>query len=147
VKAVEPVTQNITLEKDVSIELGAGANRGSASAGFCAMPFVDLTDIPKPCTFRLTGAKWAFESASETGYIRFFVANKSGTKLAGDYTHPSKMPTGVTMVMNNDSLADITVTVTSDNVGKIRFVGCYSMAPATGNFADAKATLTYTPES
>lgn len=148
--AAEPVTVDIGITKDYSITLDTGALRGSTSAGYGTTDFIALADIPKPCTINLTGGAWAYANTSDTGYVRFFVADKSDNKLAGDYTHYSKMPAGVTMVYNDTARNDITVTVTSENIGKIRFAGAYGIggsANGTNNFADMKATLTYTPDS
>lgn len=148
-KSVQPVTENITLSENMAIVVGTGADRAN-TAGFCATPLINLTNIPKPCTIHLTKAKWMNDTATETGYNRFYIEDKSGNKLASDYTHSSKMPSGVTMVSNNSDHTDITVTITSDNVGKVRFAGNWthkSLDSITGNGYNmvAEATLTYTP--
>lgn len=145
----EPVTENITLTKDVSIVTGTGADRASSTA-YCATPHIDVSGIPKPCTIHLTGARWTFTNASDTGYIRFYIANTSGTKLASDYTHSSKMPSGVTLATNDGDETDVTVTITSDNIGTVRFAGHYTygnLGNTNVNMTQTQATLTYTPTS
>ena len=141
--AAEPVTENITLAANTSIVLDATGSDRANTTGFTATPHIDLRGIPKPCTIRLTNAKWTFNTATETGYIRFFVKDASEAKVAGDYTHPSKMPSGVTMALNGGSIEDVTVTVTSDNIGYIRFTG--ALIPEGNGYKSATATLTYTP--
>lgn len=145
----EPVTENITLTKDVSIVTDTGADRANTTA-YCATPHIDVSDIPKPCTIHLTGARWTYTNASDNGYIRFYIANTSGTKLASDYTHPSKMPSGVTLATNGSDETDVTVTITSDNIGTVRFTGWYTygnLGNTNASMAQTKATLTYTPAS
>lgn len=145
----EPVTENITLTKDMAIVVGTGADRAN-TGGYCATPHIDVSTIPKPCTLHFTGARWTFTNASDTGYIRFYIADKSGTKLASDYTHSSKMPSGVTLATNGGDETDVTVTITSDNIGTVRFAGHYlsgNLANTNASMAQTKATLTYTPNS
>ncbi len=147
-QAAQPVTEDIALTKNMSIVVGTGADRAN-TASYCTTPHIDVSNIPKPCSIHLTGARWTFSNAAESGYIRFYIADKSGTKLASDYTYSSKMPSGVTMTVN-DNESDVTVTVTSDNVGTLRFAGHWAWSGIPGfdsvNMI-AKATLTYTPES
>lgn len=147
----EPVTENITLTDAMSIVLDTTGSDRINSAGYCATPHIDVRNIPKPCTIHLTKAKWSLASATESGYVRFFVKDISGNKIVCDYTYPSKMPDGVTMVLNNENAADVTVTVNSDNIGYVRFAGRWSggFSDSNDSFAAAntKATLTYTPAS
>ena len=150
VKVAEPVTENITLLKDVSLKGTNFDEDRTGTTGYCATPSIDLTNIPKPCIIHLTGACWENKNVSDSSYIRCSILDTSGTKLLGDYTHSSKMPSGVTMVHNTENRQDVTVTVTGNNIGKVRFAACYGIAgdnSGTNNFADAKATLTYTPAS
>lgn len=146
-KPKEPVTENILVTKEVSIVTGTGADRAN-TASYCATPFIDVSNIPKPCVISLKQTRWAFLNASDTGYIRFYIADKSGTKLASDYTHSSKMPSGVTMECNGADTKgydDVTVTVTNDNIGTLRFAGQY-VYDGTGSASEPIATLTYTPK-
>jgi len=46
--------------------------------------------------------------------------------------------------VHDNTAKTATITVTSDNIGKVRFAGHYTYNN-TGSFANAKATLTYTP--
>ena len=145
----EPVTENITLTKDMAIVVGTGVDRANTT-GYCATPHIDVSTIPKPCTIHLTGARWTFTNAGDSGYIRFYIADKSGTKLASDYTHSSKMPSGVTLATNGGDETDVTVTITSDNIGTLRFAGYYTygnLVNTNASMAQTKATLTYTPNS
>ena len=152
VQVADPVTENLTLTGKTSITTDAGATRED-TAGYCTTPYIDVSNIPKPCTIKLEGAGWACVDQSQTtGYIRFYVENVSGAKLAGGATRSSAMPEGVTMVNgavdtgNGTQYTDITVTVMSDNVGKLRFAGCYTTVTPNGLDANVtKATLTYTP--
>ena len=146
-QAAEPITENITVTKEMSIVVGTGADRPNTQS-YCATPHIDVSDIPKPCVISLKQTRWAYLNASDTGYIRFYIADKNGTKLASDYTHSSKVPSGVTMECNgadNKGYDDITVTVTSDNVGTLRFAGWY-VYDGTGSASDPIVTLTYTPK-
>lgn len=146
-QAAEPVTENITVTKEMSIVIGTGADR-AGTASCCATTFIDVSNLPKPCVISLKQTRWAALDASYSGYVRFYIADKSGTKLASDYTHASKMPSGVTMQCNNpDSHGydDVTITVTSDNIGKLRFAGQY-VYDGTGSASEPIATLTYTPK-
>lgn len=151
VKVVEPVTTSITLMKDTSLKGTNYDEDRTGTSGFCATPTIDLTNIPKPCTINLTGACWAYSTTSESGYIRCSIFNTSGSKLVGGYTHKDYMPSGVTMVYNDTDRNNVTVTVTSNNIGKVRFAGMYmwnnNNQHGTENFDDAKATLTYMPAS
>lgn len=81
----EPVTENITVTKDMSIVVGTGADRANTTS-YCATPHIDVSNIPKPCVIKLTQTKWAYTTESDSGYIRFYIADKSGTKLGSDYT-------------------------------------------------------------
>ena len=143
----EPVTENITVTKDMSIVVGTGADRANTTS-YCATQHIDVSNIPKPCVIKLTQTKWAYTNESDTGYIRFYIADKSGTKLGSDYTHSSKMPAGVTMACETvtKDFDDVTVTVTSDTIGTLRFSGLY-VYDGTGAASEPKATLTYTPAS
>ena len=143
----EPVTENITVTKDMSIVVGTGADRANTTS-YCATQQIDVSNIPKPCVIKLTQTKWAYTNESDTGYIRFYIADKSGTKLGSDYTHSSKMPAGVTMSCETvtKDFDDVTVTVTSDTIGTLRFSGQY-VYDGTGAASEPKATLTYTPAS
>lgn len=145
--SVEPVTENITLTDGLSIVATSGADR--ALAGYCATPHIDVSNIPKPCVIKLKKALWAYTQSSTTGYTRCYITDKNGNKLVGDYTHSSKMPSGVTMEYNDNVVTDVTITITSDNIGTLRFAGQW-----TGNYSDSNdrfadsntsATLTYTP--
>lgn len=143
----EPVTENITVTKDMSIVVGTGADRANTTS-YCATPHIDVSNIPKPCVIKLTQTRWAYTDATESGYVRFYIADKSGTKLGSDYTHSSKMPAGVTMECKTVTkyYDDVTVTVTSDTIGTLRFSGQY-VYDGTGSASEPKATLTYTPAS
>lgn len=146
-KPTDPVTENITVTKDMSIVVGTGADRANTTS-YCATPHIDVSSIPKPCVIKLTQTKWAYTDATESGYVRFYIADKSGTKLGSDYTHSSKMPAGVTMECKTVTkyYDDVTVTVTSDTIGTLRFSGQY-VYDGTGAASEPKATLTYTPAS
>lgn len=147
---VEPVTENITLTDGIRI----GSDGGDRTqAGYCATPYIDLTSIPKPCAINLTKAKWAFATSSETGMIMYYALKADGTKLAGGYTNDTIGSGHFNLVRNNGKNTDITVTVTSNEVAKIRFSGQWASADVRDDygFADwdtnmhAEATLTYTP--
>ena len=144
VKVIEPVTETITVTSDMSITVN-GDDRANTSE-YCATPYIDLSQKPKPCVIKLDGAQWTNASASDTSYIRFCVLNTSGQKIVGGYTHPSYMPDGITMTVNDDDRTDVTVTVTGSNIGKIRFAGRYFWE-STNHLDEVKATLTYTPNS
>jgi hypothetical protein len=147
IAAAEPVTENITLLKDTSLVLD-GTDRAN-TVGYCATVAIDVSNLPKPCTIHLTGARWTNGSASDSSYIRTYIEDTSGNKLIGNYTYPTVMPSGVTMTRNNDTDVDVTVTVTSDNIGKLRFAGYWAWSHIeenlNGTVMVAKATLTYTP--
>lgn len=153
-QVLPPVTENLTLEAKTSITTDAGATRDN-TAGHCTTPYIDVSNIPKPCTIQLTGAGWAnVDQSYAGGYIRFYIEDVNGVKLAGAATTSSKMPDGVTMTNgtvdsgNGTQYVDVTITVTSDNIGKLRFAGCYTTVTPTAFDANVtKATLTYTPNS
>lgn len=146
-KPTDPVTENITVTKDMSIVVGTGADRANTTS-YCATPHIDVSNIPKPCVIKLTQTRWAYTDTTESGYVRFYIADKNGTKLGSDYTHSSKMPAGVTMDCKTVTkyYDDVTVTVTSDTIGTLRFSGMY-VYDGTGSASEPKATLTYTPAS
>ena len=142
----EPVTENISLASDTSIVTGDGADR--AATGYYATSHMDVSGIPKPCVIQLTGAMWTYQTADESGYVRFYIADTSNTKLASDYTHSSKMPDGVRMTVNDSRGYDVTVTVTSSSIKTLRFAGAKKPNPEnTNEYLVPKVTLTYTPES
>jgi hypothetical protein len=144
VTAVEPVTVEIALTDGIRI----GSDGGDRTlVGFCATEMVDLRSIPKPCTINLTKAKWCSDGSMTT--IRYYVANADGTAL--DFGETVVGTTDyIDVVANGGSFGDITVTVTSDAVGYVRFSGYwakaeYSDSNAKFELAGTKATLTYTP--
>lgn len=152
VKAAEPVTTNITLTNGKRIG-SDGTDRDLA--GYCATEYIDLTNIPKPCTIHLTKAKWTFGSASETGTIMYYAWKADGSKLVGGYTNDTIGGGYFTLVRNNGKNTDVTVNVTSDEVTKIRFSGHWANGEVNTDWnltnwdtvMQAEATLTYTPVS
>ena len=152
VKAAEPVTTNIVLTDGKRIG-SDGTDRDLA--GYCATEYIDLTNIPKPCTIHLTDAKWVYATSSETGTIMYYAWKADGSKLVGGYTNDTIGSGYFTLVRNNGKNTDVTVTVTSNDVAKIRFSGHWANGEVRDNcgYADwdtvmhAQATLTYTPAS
>lgn len=146
IKAAEPVTVDVALTDGIRI----GSDGGDRTlAGFCATEMIDLRSIPKPCTINLIKAKWASDGTTTT--VRYYVANASGSALANGVTTEGSFDY-FTVADNSSNYSNITVTVTSDNVGYIRFSGQWAISgisDSSSKFADAgtKATLTYTPAS
>lgn len=141
---VEPVTENITLTDGIRV----GSDGGDRTqAGCCATPHIDLTNIPKPCTIHLTGARWAFYDTAATGHIMYYATKADGSKLAGGYTNDSIGDGYFSLVRNGggENETDVTVTVTSNEVATIRFGGVWTTVDP--NTMQAKATLTYTPNA
>lgn len=146
IKVAEPVTVDIGLTDKYAIEFSAGNLRGSESAGYASTNFIEVGNIPKPCTIHLTGARWV--TAQESGYIRFFAADTSNNKIVGANTLIKYLPDGMALTSNNANYDDVTFTITGSNIGKLRFTGLYGTGDGytgTGNFSGIKATLTYTP--
>ena len=147
---VEPITVNIPLTDGIRISSSDGGDRDQS--GCCATGWIDLTNVPRPCTIHLSGVRWASASGT-TGYHSFvcsFAKNASGTKIEGKYTSPDN--TSMKIVCNNDNFSDVTVTIVSTDVASVRFSGAYATANSqnvygVGSYATAKATLTYMPES
>lgn len=150
IKVMEPVTENITLTNGIRIG-SDGTDR--TLAGYCATPQIDLTNIPKPCTIHLTKARWAYASSSETGTVMYYAWTADGSKLVGGSTNDTIGNGYFTLVRNGGKNTDVTVTVTSNEVAKIRFAGAWANGDVRDDygFADwdtnmhAEATLTYTP--
>ena len=147
-QAAQPVTVNIGLRD--GIRLGSDGGDRTGAAGYCATERVNLTNIPKPCIIHLTKARWAYNTASETGYVMTCAKNASGANLVATYTNDTIGSGYFTVVRNNDIGNDVTVTVTSDAVAEICFSGQwahvnYSDSNSTLAAANTKATLTYTP--
>lgn len=146
-QAAEPVTVDIALTDGIRI----GSDGGDRTqTGYCATPHIDLTNIPKPCTIRLTKAKWIVLDGESNTLIRVYAKKANGTALIADVTKESIGGSYFTVVNNSDIGNDVTVTVTSNDVGYIRFSGSwtgYGISDSTDSFAEAntKATLTYTP--
>ena len=146
---VEPVTVDIALTDGIRIG-SDGTDR--TQAGYCATPHIDLTNIPKPCTIRLTKAYWCADASSAT-MVRVHAAKADGAALLNNVTMESVGGSYFTVVDNSNGTGnDVTVTVTSDDVATIRFSGWWSRggvsdSQATITAANTKATLTYTPES
>lgn len=141
---VEPVTVDIALTDGIRI----GSDGGDRTVnGMCATEMIDLRSIPKPCTINLTKAKWCSDGSTTT--VRYYVANASGTALANGATVPGATDYFTVVDNSTDDNGDVTVTVTSEDVGYIRFSGSWANAysDSTNTFAAAntKATLTYTP--
>lgn len=140
----EPVTVDIALTDAIRI----GSDGGDRTqAGYCATEMIDLRSIPKPCTINLTKAQWCSDGTSSS--VRYYVANASGTALDSGIT-PIGVTDYFTVVANNGSWADVTVTVASHDVGYIRFSGYWANVNYSDNSsslaaANTKATLTYTP--
>lgn len=151
VVVLDPVTESLTLTAKTAIT--ADGSTRADTAGYCATDHIDVSNIPKPCTFSLVGAGWSYVDTANSGYIRFYITDTSGNKLAGGNTHSSKMPDGVTMTCdtpsdNGSSYLNVSVTVTSDTVGTLRFSGHYTAVTPNGlDTSVTKATLTYTPVS
>lgn len=148
-QAAEPVTVDITLTN--GIRLGSDGTDRTA-AGCCATPYIDLTNVPKPCTINLTKAAWCNNDSYNSGYVRCYAKKADGTALVSDTTREDVGGNYFTVVCNGGSVGDVTITVTSDDVGYIRFSAVWTAvgySDSTANFAAAntKATLTYTPES
>ena len=149
IKVVEPVTVNIALTDGIRIG-SDGTDR--TQAGYCVTPYIDLTNIPKPCTIRLTKAFWC-DSSKAMNMVRVHTANASGAKLINDITSESVGGSYFTVVDNSGGTGnDVTVTVTSADVASIRFSGWWAkkgVSDSDVTFANAntKATLTYTPKS
>lgn len=141
---VAPVTENITLTDGIRVGSDGGDR---AQAGCCATPHIDLTNIPKPCTIHLTGARWAFYDTAATGHIMYYATKADGSKLAGGYTTDSIGDGYFSLVRNGggENETDVTVTVTSNEVATIRFGGVWTTV--NPNTMQAKATLTYTPNA
>lgn len=146
IKVIEPVTIDIGLRD--GIRLGSDGGDRTGAAGHCATERIDLTNISRPCVINLTGAKWAYATASETGYIMTCARNANNNNLVATYTNDTIGNGYFSVVKNNDSIVDVTVTVTSDVVAEICFSGMWSYVnSSTMAAAGTKATLTYTPES
>ena len=143
---IQPVTNDIVVTKNMRISLSSDGG-DSTENGCCATEWIDLTNIPKPCTINLTGIKWS-SASSTTGYhtrVMSVYKDSSDTVIDKGYTSPDV--TVATVSNNNDDGTDVTVTITNTNIAKIRFCGASSTAsPAgVGSIDDARATLTYTP--
>ena len=149
IKEAEPVTVDITLTDGIRVGSDGGDR---TAAGCCATPHIDLTNVPKPCTINLTKAAWCNNDSYNSAYVRCYAKKADGTMLVADTTREDVGGNYFTVVCNGGSVGDVTITVTSDDVGYIRFsavwtaVGC---SDSVTNFTEAntKATLTYTPES
>ena len=138
----QPVTVDIALTDGIRID-SDGTDR--TLAGFCATEMIDLRSIPKPCTINLTEAKWCSDGSTQT--VRYYVADASGTALDANITIIGTK-NYFTLVDNSGDYKDVTITVTSSDVGYIRFSGQWGGTGTTENpatFENVKATLTYTP--
>lgn len=147
-KAVaEPVTVDIALTDGIRI----GSDGGDRTqAGYCATPHIDLTNIPKPCTIHLTKAKWLVLDGESNTMIRVYAKKADDTPLITDVAKEGSGGSYFTIVDNSDIGNDVIVTITSNDVGYIRFSGRWSFAGASDSqdsfaTANTKATLTYTP--
>ena len=149
--------ENVTIKRTVTddITLTDGIRVGSdgtdrTQAGFCATPHIDLTNIPKPCTIHLTGAKWAYATSSETGPIMFYATKTDGSVLTNGYTSDAVGKGYFTVVKNNGDVTDVTITVLSDEVATIRLSGHWARGDINGtnggNTMVAKAKLQYKVE-
>lgn len=146
IKVIEPVTIDIGLRD--GIRLGSDGGDRTGATGYCATERIDLTNISIPCVINLTGAKWAFATASESGYIMTCARDANNNNLVATYTNDTIGSGYFSVVKNNDSVVDVTVTVTSDVVAEICFSGMWSYVDSSSMAAaGTKATLTYTPES
>lgn len=149
IKVIEPVTVDIALTDGIRI----GSDGGDRTqAGYCATEDINLTNIPKPCTIKLTKAKWVVFDGEGNTLIRVYAKKADGTQLISDVTKESVGGSYFTVVNNGDLGNDVVVTVTSTDVGYIRFSGQWSYSGASDSnnsfaAANTKATLTYTPAS
>jgi hypothetical protein len=148
-QVAQPVTQNITLTNGIRIG-SDGTDR--TQAGYCATPHIDLTNIPKPCTIKLVKAYWC-DAANSAGMVRVHAKKTDDTVLINAITREGVGGNYFTVVDNSGGIGnDVTVTVTSDEVGYIRFSGHWSKPGVSDSMdsitaAGTKATLTYTPAS
>ena len=149
IKVIEPVTVDIALTD--GLRLGSdGTDR--TQAGYCATEDINLSNIPKPCTIQLTKAKWLVFDGESNAMIRVYAKKADGTKLISDVIKENVGGSYFTVVDNSDIGNDVVVTVTSNDVGYIRFSGQWTHTGASDSnnsfaAANTKATLTYTPES
>lgn len=141
-QVAQPVTVDITLTNAKRIG-SDGTLRDQA--GYSVTDDIELTDIPKPCIIHLTGSKWAYANNTDTGYVMYYSKKANGSKLLSGYTDDTDDFDQFTIDTNNGDITDVSVTVKSDEVAFIRFCGNHTYN--SGAFANAKATLTYTPES
>jgi len=142
--AVEPVTVDIPLTDGIRI----GSDGGDRTlAGHCATEMIDLRNIAKPCTINLTKARWCSDGTTTT--IRYYVADADGNMLGADAT-VVKTTDHITIEAIDGHYGNVVVTVTSDDVGYVRFSANWTnsnYSDSDSRFADAhtKATLTYVP--
>lgn len=142
----DPVT--IDVELIDGIRIGSDGTE-KTQAGYCATENIDLTNIPKPCTINLTKAFWC-TTGSDT-MVRVYAQKADSTKLVADMTKVGVGDNYFTIADNSGGAGnDVTVTITSNDVGYIRFSGWWAktgVSDSVVSFIDAntKATLTYTP--
>lgn len=144
-RPVEPVTVSYTLLDSTSLKGADYSEDRTGTAGYCATPLIDITEIPRPCTINLTGARWFYDNDSDSGYVRMHIADISGNKISGGYSIPGGIPTGMSVV-NDTEDKTATVTITGSNIGYLRFAGHYTYGNY-GTIEDCSCTLTYTPVS
>ena len=96
----------------------------------------------------MTKALWCIYDGKTSGYVRVYAKKADGTQLVTNTTSVGVADSYFTVSNNNGTGSDVTVTVTSDDGGYIRFSGVWTQGGDSQTlFADAntKATLTYTP--
>lgn len=142
---LDPVTVDIELTDGIRI----GSDGGDRTQkGYCATPHIDLTNIPKPCTINLTKARWCSDGAGSM--VRVHATKANGTVILNDTTRTDVGGSYFTVVDNSGIGNDVTVTITSADVGYIRFSAQWSSTEYSDSnvsfaAANTKATLTYTP--
>lgn len=141
------VSSNIALTDGVRISASDGSSRDMD--GCCATDWIDLTNIPRPCTFHLTGVRWSSANSIDDYHAYVVCVTKDSVGNVLEHLYTSPVYTGISVVSNNENFSDVTVTIPAGNVASIRFSGSWVSVTgqtATGSFASAKAVLTYEKE-
>ena len=139
-------TISLPLTNGIRISATDGSNREQANC--CSTNWIDLTEIPRPATLKLSGIRWS--SADDTknyhAYAVCTVKDAEGNKIESVYTSPEMKNVKVTN--NHTDFTDVTIQISLENIAFIRVSGTWETATvtgqtATGSYSSAKAVLSY----
>lgn len=147
------VTNEQSLTDNTRSEASDGVNH--AQNDCVTTEWIDVSTLPKPCIFHLTGIRWGNPSWSTyCSYVGFTSKDKNGVVGKVGYTCTQDNSTDINIKINNSDYSDVTVEILTSNITQIKFSGTYQTVKdssalggdtgvGVGSFDTAKVELSY----